>query len=280
MKYGVNLFMWTSVFTRDKLNLISKIKKIGFDGAELPIRNLEDVDIEGTKVALEENGLGCTLCPLITPERSLINPSTHKEAIDYLISIIKLANKWQSRVIGGAFYTDVGAGKNHRSRTKEEWCLAVKGLKELSKIAEDYNVNLGLEVITRFETSFLNIAEDAVRLVAEVDSPNIGVHLDTFHMNIEEKDIYTAIKNTGKHLVHFHVGENDKGIPGTGHIDWGKVSKALKEISYDKWIVFETFIPEVKEMIPSACVWRNIIAGKTADEAAKETLEFLKQKLE
>lgn len=284
MKYGVNIFLWTSVFGRAELNLIPRAKKLGFDGIEFPtdltiLGNKENM-IEAVKAALEENNLGCTLSTGVSKEQNLVSSdsSVRKKAINHVTSLIKIANKLGSRILAGTFYAYVGE-KPRNPRAEEEWDLLVKGVKELSKVAEDYNVLLALEALNRYETNILNTVEDTVKLIEEVGSSNVGVHLDVFHMNIEEKDLYRAIRNAGKHLAHIHVNENNRGFPGAGSIDWKRISKGLKEVSYDGWITLEVYVPEVKELVSDCCIWRDPLAGtgKSRDEAAKESLEFLKQ---
>ncbi len=279
MKFGVSLILWTSKFDRSKMDLLPLVSSLGYDGVELPIRNIEEVDVDGTKEALEKNGLQCTVCPQVTKERSLIRASTHKEAIAYFAAVIKLTSKLRGHVIGGAFYTDVGVGKSKNPRTKEEWDFAVKGLRELARVAEDYDVTLALEPITRFETHFLNTAEDTVRLIEEIGHPRVGVNLDIFHMYMEEKELTGVIRKTGRHLAHVHAAENNRGIPGNGLTNWGEIGKALHEVSYEKWIVFETLVPAVEELVTGGCLWRDPLGGKTREEAARESLAHLKKYL-
>ncbi len=159
----------------------------------------------------------------------------------------------------------------------EEWKRAVSGLKELAKVAEDLDVRIALEPLNRFETYFLNTAEDAVALVQEVGSRAVGVHLDTFHMNIEEKCLYKAIKTAGSYLYHFHTCENDRGTPGEGHVEWDDVFQALREVDYKGALVIESFVPGVKEIARAASIWREL--APSSDYVAAKGLEFLKKEL-
>jgi D-psicose/D-tagatose/L-ribulose 3-epimerase len=150
----------------------------------------------------------------------------------------------------------------------------VESLKEACRLVRDYNVTIGLEPVNRFETYFVNTAADAIRLVKEVGEPNVGVHLDTFHMNIEEKNYYDPIVQTGKLLCHMHCCENDRGTAGTGSVNWTEVFRALAKIRYNKWITLESFTPEIKSIAATTAIWRQI--APSADALASEGLKFLK----
>ena len=153
-----------------------------------------------------------------------------------------------------------GWGPRGRRRTDEEWKRCVDGLQELGRYSEEFKVRVAVEPLNRFETFFLNTAADALRLCEEVAHPNIGVLYDTFHANIEEKNQAAAIRLLGKHIFHVHTCENDRGIPGSGPIDWPGVIGALKEIGYDDWLVIESFGPGIKEIAAAACIWRDLAA--------------------
>lgn len=275
-KYGINFLLWSGDFTKESIPFIKKAADMGFDGVEIPIFNPETVDIKATKEALEVNGMGCTTCSILGEDRDLINfdPAIRENAKKYIIDCIKISSELGSPVFCGPLYSAVGKLVG-RARNQEEWDLAVKGLKEVAKVAGDYGVNLAMEPLNRFETYFINIAEDAVKLAKDVDHPNMKVHLDTFHMNIEEKDLYTAIKHTGKYLGHVHCCENDRGAPGSGHVDWDGVFKALREVNYNGWLVIESFVPAIKAIAKAAAIWRELAPGG-ADAVARDGLKFLK----
>jgi len=134
-------------------------------------------------------------------------------------------------------------------------------------------VTIALEYLNRFETDLINLAEQAVRLVEDIGSPAIGVHLDTFHMSIEEKDQGKAIRATGKHLRHFHACENDRGTPGSGQVRWDTVRGALQDIGYDGYVVIEGFNPDVVDLANGARIWRPM--APTPDDLARDGLKFL-----
>lgn len=276
MSFGVNLFLWTAGYTDNEVGLIAKVKQLGFDVVEIPLDLLDAISVEKTKKALEETGLGVTGCAVVGERRDLISESAEirKEAFTYFSRCLKLLASWGGTVLCGPAYSAVGK-LTGTARTMEEWKRAVSGLKELAKVAEDLGVRIALEPLNRFETYFLNTAEDAVALVQEVGSRAVGVHLDTFHMNIEEKCLYKAIKTAGSYLYHFHTCENDRGTPGEGHVEWDDVFQALREVNYKGALVIESFVPGVKEIARAASIWRELAPSN--DYVAAKGLEFLKK---
>jgi len=274
-RIGVSLFLWTAAFTKKSLGLFSKVAQLGFDIVEIPLDYLDQIDVERTKKELHNSGLECTCCAVMGPERDLISEDSdiRKNAKLYLQSCIKMCSQWNSKIFCGPLYTASGKLPG-RSRTEKEWDMCVKSLRDMGEFAADYGVILAIEPLNRFETYFLNTTKDAVSLIKNIDHHNIKLLLDTFHMNIEEKNFYEAFKLAGKNLVHVHANENDRGTPGSGLVDWKGVFNALKEIQYNGALVLEAFIPGIKQIAKAACIWRDIFPNK--EEFAKEGLAFLR----
>ena len=152
------------------------------------------------------------------------------------------------------------------------------GLRKAAKVAADHGVKIALEPLNRFETDLVNTAEQVMRLIKDIGEKNVGAHLDTFHMNIEEKNTYDAIKRAGDRLFHFHACENDRGAPGSGtNIDWEGTAKALKEINYQGDAVIESFTPACKTIAGAAAVWRQFETSQ--DALAENGLAFLRKTL-
>ena len=280
-KYGINFLLWSGSFDKSTLPLINKAAEMGFDGVEIPIFDPAVVDVEATKDALKAAEVECSGgCSILGDDRDIISddPAIRENAKKYMKDCIEICSALGAELFIGPLYSAVGKLVG-RSRTEEEWDRAVTGLREVAHIAGDNGVTLAIEPLNRFETYFINIAEDAVQLAKDVDHPNIKVHLDTFHMNIEEKDLYKAIKTTADAglLAHMHCCENDRGAPGTGHIDWDGVFRALKEANYNGWLVIESFVPAIEAIAKAAAIWRELEPGG-ADAVAKKGLEFLKSR--
>lgn len=198
-----------------------------------------------------------------------------KQGVDYLKRCVEIVSELNGDVLSGVIYAPWGKFTGS-VRTREEWEYCKEELWEVAEFAKERRVYLAIEPVNRFETYFLNTASEARKLIEEIGHPNIKIHLDTFQMNIEENNIYEAIKTAGGLLYHFHCCASHRGIPGTGHIEWNEVFKALKEVNYQRWLVIESFIPAImnEEFGKQVAIWRKIASP---DEIASEGLKFLKK---
>ena len=151
----------------------------------------------------------------------------------------------------------------------------MKNLKQVARYAADRGKLVCVEPLNRFETDFLNTIEQGLKLIADVGSPALRLHLDTFHANIEEKDQAQAIRRAGKHLGHIHACGCDRGTPGNDHIDWKSIAAALKAIKYDGDIALESVTLDVPRIASSAGIWRRM--EPTQDEIARDGVKFLRK---
>ncbi|MFQ6067177.1 MAG: sugar phosphate isomerase/epimerase family protein [bacterium] len=277
MKFGANTFIWVSPFTSKDIDIIYKVKDLGFDEVEIALEDLSLIDLKKIKKALDSTGLECTMCGAFGPTRDLISqdPSIRENAKKYITDCISACSELRSHLFAGPVYSAVGKTRLIKEEQKrKEWNLCVESLRGLSHFAQKRGVVIAVEPLNRFETDFINLAHDAVRLMEEVNSSSLKVLLDTFHMNIEEKSLGQAIRNAGRYLYHFHASENDRGTPGSGHIPWQEVAAAIKDIGYDRYMVIESFTPGVKEIAKAASIWRKLEVDQ--DTLAREGLTFLK----
>jgi D-psicose/D-tagatose/L-ribulose 3-epimerase len=276
MKFGVNTFIWTVSFERANLPLLPLIKEHGFDGVEVSLFNPAQFDAADIRKGCAENGLECTICSVFTKELSLISDDAgvRKKSASHLRDCIKASAEAGAKIIAGPLYSPVGYLPGRR-RTTDEWRWAIDGYQAATTALEQYGVTLAIEPLNRFETYFLNTAADAAALCEQVDHPNVGILFDTFHANIEEKDIAQGYRTVGKYLKHVHTCENDRGIPGTGHVEWKSVFQALRDVHYDGWLTIESFGFALGELSAAASIWRDI--APTPDSIAWEGVKFLKQ---
>ena len=276
-KFGVNLLLWADKFDRETADLIPKVAEMGFDGVEIPIFDPETVDIPYTQALLKDTGLETIGCNIMAGDRNPIDedPAIRENGVTYLKRTIEVIAELGADTLVGPMYSAVGKLVG-RGRNEQEWEWCVEGLQDVAEFGGKHGVTLASEPLNRFETYFVNIAEDAVKLCKSVDSPYFKVHLDTFHMNIEEKNQADAIVSTGDYLHHMHCCENDRGTPGTGLVDWDGVFGALAKVNYDRWLVIESFTPAVEEIAAATCIWRDI--APSAESLATDGLAFLKQK--
>lgn len=278
MKFGANTFIWRSPFSTDKdLDLIPRLKGMGFDLIEVAVEDPALINLDDLKRALEEHGMGVITCGAFGPERNLssLKEAERNASKEYLFWMIDAAEFLGSPVVGGPMYSAVGKARLENSADRErEWQLAVEGLKEICDYAGSKGVKLAFEPLNRFETDLINVVDQGLELISEVGADNLGFHLDTFHMHLEEKDSPEAIRKAGDRIFHFHACENDRGVPGTGQVDWKGVFAALVEVDYRANVVIESFTPEVKSIARAVCIWREIAPDQ--DSIAREGLTFIK----
>ena len=276
MQLGISTWVWTSPATTAVLEtLLPHIASLGFDVIELPIEEVGQFDVARAGELARDHGLGISVCAVIGPGRDLLLPGEAENGVRYLRSCIDVAQQLGSPTVAGPFYSAVGRCWRSTSAERERDVDEIaRVLRSLGEYAADRGVVLGVETLNRFETSFLNTTVQALELIDRVDHPAVGVALDLFHLGIEEKHVGDALRTAGRRLVHLQVAENDRGTPGTGHVEWSAVFQAISEIGYDGWLTIETFGSTVKEIASAASIWRDL--APTPDEIAWKGLEFLK----
>lgn len=275
MKFGVNTLLWTAAFDRSHLPLLDQVRAMGFDGIEISRFDFDGFPAAAIRRAVAEAGLEATFCSALTGSLSLVSEEAgvRKQAADFLRRGIDTAAELGAQVFMGPFCAPVGYLPGRR-RTEEEWKRAVEGLRGLGEALDGAGVVLMIEPLNRFETYFLNTAADGARLCDEVGHARVRIALDTFHANIEEKSIGAAVRALGPRLGHVHACENDRGIPGSGHVEWREIFTALRETGYDGWVVIESFGAHIPEIAAAACIWRDL--APSADELAAQGVRFLR----
>lgn len=277
MRIGINTFLFTSPFTNRSTGLFAQFKHWGFDSVEIAIEDPAHIDPTFVKRELDRHGLVCgSVCACLGPDRDLRGtPRQQQTGLKYLASLLDQMVVLDCPSLIGPVYSAVGrADAVPPDEYRRQWKTVVKNLKTLCGNARQRGKQVCLEPLNRFETDFINTCDQALRMVRAVGSPALKIHLDTFHMNIEEKCPATAIRNAGKHLGHIHACGSDRGTPGNDHTDWKSIAAALKEIRYDGDVVIESFTPDVKVIARAAAIWRRI--EPTRDEIAVKGLKFLR----
>ena len=276
MKFGVNTFIWSAGFDRSNLPLLPRIKSWGFDGVEVPLFRPKDFAAALIRDGVASNGLECTVCSVLVDGMNLISDDAdvRRKTQAHLKEAIKAAAEAGAKMIAGPLYSPVGFLPGRR-RTGDEWKWAVEGHQALGETLARHGVTMAIEPLNRFETYFLNTANDAATLASEINHPNVGILFDTFHANIEEKDIGAGYRTVGTHLKHVHACENDRGIPGSGHVEWPSVFKALRDLRYDGWLTIESFGFALPDLSAAAAIWRDI--ESTPESIAIEGVKFLRK---
>jgi D-psicose/D-tagatose/L-ribulose 3-epimerase len=275
MKFGINTLLWTAAFDRPHLDMLPQFREHGFDAVEIARFDFSDFPAADVRRAVENAGLECILCSALTGQLSLISEddAVRRRAREFLLEGIQRTAEIGSKIFVGPFCSPVGYLTGRR-RTDDEWKRCVDELRDLVPTLEQYEVVMAIEPLNRFETYFLNTLADARRLCEQVDSPRVGILGDTFHANIEEKEIGAAFRSVGKCLKHVHTCENDRGIPGSGHVEWPSLVAALRELNYNGCLVIESFGSTIKEIAAAACIWRDL--APSSEAIAYDGLRFLK----
>ena len=264
MRYGVTTYLWAGDFTPAHLDILPRIKQAGFHGVELPIFRPSQFDATAVRRGLDANGLQCVVACALVDGFSLAadDAGLRRRTITQISDVVKRAADTGARLVAGPLYAPVGYKPGRRTET--EWTRVVDGYRELGPVLRSHDVSIAIEPLNRFETHFLNTVSDAVRLCDEIGHPNVGVLFDTFHANVEEKNIPEACRASARHLKHVHISENDRGIPGTGHVPFADVLRVLREIRYDGWLNIESFSSKIADLSAATSIWRDLAPSPEA----------------
>jgi D-psicose/D-tagatose/L-ribulose 3-epimerase len=278
MKYGMNLLLWTGELSESLLPTLERLKAIGYDGVEIPIFNL-DLDYASWGKRLDDLGLKRTAVTVRNAEDNPISPDAaiRAKGVELNKKTLDCCAAAGVETICGPFHSALGEFTG-AGRTDQEWKWGVDSMRQTAEHAGKVGVQLAVECLNRFECYFLNCHADSAAFVGEVDHPACGMMYDTFHSNIEEKDIPAAIRAGGKKLVHIHISENDRSTPGQGNVRWEQNFDTIAEVGYDNWLVIEAFGLALPELAAATRIWRRMFRDEM--ELATEGLKFMKRQME
>lgn len=244
MKLGMHASAWCRQWDHESLFAIDEVKALGLDFIEIPLMKLDGVDVNQTRRKLKEAELEAVTSTLITnPAHDLTSSDSCIRAagVEYLKQCILCTSE-----IGATFFSGVIYAlhmKSHPARPSGEVLrLVAEQLREVAQYAAGFGITVGIEPINRYETFLVNTCEQAEALIELIGEPNVKIHLDTYHMNIEEKSIRGSIRRAGRGLGHIHLNENDWGVPGTGHMEWNEIFQTLSDIGYDGYASLECVV--------------------------------------
>jgi D-psicose/D-tagatose/L-ribulose 3-epimerase len=278
MKIGANTMIWASDFAHEHLPLIDKIAAMGFDVIEVLVSSREpNFEAKQVRKRIRDAGMKCSVSASLAPDNDIssADEEVRRRGVGFLESVVATAEAIGATVVAGPLYAKIGRLKFLSSDARAaELDRSSAALRHVAKTAENRGVDLALEVLNRFESDFLNIAEHAVPFVESIGSKAVGIHLDTFHMSIEEKNVGAAIRRAGPHLKHMHMSENDRGTPGQGQVHWSEVRQALIDVNYDGFLVIEAFNPTLPDLAEFVRIWRPVALSQ--DALASDGLRFLR----
>jgi len=265
MRAGINLLLWTPHVTEAHRPILEQIRKIGYDGVEIPIHQGDPADYAQLGRLIHTLGLLCTASTAFPDEAhnpSSPDPAHRRNAVSYLCWAIDCCAALGARILAGPLYQALGIFSG-QAPTDEERQWAAQVLLQAADHAASRDVTLALEPLNRFEAHLLNTVEDAATFVRSLGHPNIKLMFDTFHANIEERDPVGCLTSVIDVLVHVHVSENDRGVPGWGHVPFKETLGLLRHLGYDGWITVEAFGKGLPELAAATRVWRSLYDSET-----------------
>lgn len=275
---GVNTWVWTSPLTDASLpDLLRHVAALGFDAVELPLEDPADLGADVVRAALDETGLAPYVVGAMAPGRDLVatTPATVAATQDYLRACIDLAAVIGAPAVCGPFSARTGRvwrmTPDERTATEKEWR---ESLAPVVEHAAERGVRIGIEPLNRYETSLVNTVDQALEALDGLLGPSLGLALDTYHLNIEERSSAEAVRRAGDHLVHVQVCGSDRGAPGGDQTDWPALLDALDDVGYDGPLVIESFTPDNAAIAVAASIWRPL--ADSPDALAGEGLAFLR----
>ncbi len=277
MKYGINLYLWADDMHDGLMPVLESLKRIGYDGVEVPIFDLDTSKWTRWARRLDDLGLQRTANTVIAPEHNPVSPdpAVREAAYQHLCAVVDCSAAVGAPILCGPHQVALGVFTG-RGPTDDEWKRSVEHLRRVAEHAAEAGVVLAEEVVNRFELYHLNTLDQAIRLVDEVGHPNCRIHLDTFHAHIEEKDPAAAIRRAGSRIAHVHVSENDRGVPGTGSVVWDATFDALHDTGYDGWLTVEAFGNFLPNLAAATKIWRPLF--DSPEQLAADAYTFMKSK--
>lgn len=265
--------------------VMRRVAALGAECVELSSMRLVEQDRsvwELVRAVADELGLGYTFCTSLPAggDVSSDDAEARRRGIDFIQRNIETVAAMGGSILGGMLH-----GSTNRSEPIDNGTLPARlansaaAVREMAEYAASRGVRLGLEMCNRFENTMLNTVEQGLEFLGMVDCANVGLHLDSFHMNIEEDDLAAAIMRAGKRIVHFHASENNRKLPGMGRLDWREILLALGAVGYRGALSAECFAIPHNVWTNNMCLWRDYVRDGI-DEDAAASIAFLKAMLE
>jgi D-psicose/D-tagatose/L-ribulose 3-epimerase len=277
LKFGGHALVWAGDWSEASARKAAvSAKKAGYDYIEMLMIEPEKIDVEMTKEVLAEHGLSATASLGLSPETDVTstNPSIVKKGDELLRKVVDKLHAIGSTELCGVIYCSLG--KYPGPASAENRANSISAVTRLADYAADKGININLEVVNRYETNIMNTGKEGLKFLEAVNRPNAYLHLDTYHMNIEEDGMSQAVLDAGDALGYVHIGESHRGYLGSGNVDFDTFFSALKKINYSGPITFESFSSVVVDpaLSNALCIWRNL--WEDSDDLAAHALKYMK----
>ncbi|MDR2137411.1 MAG: sugar phosphate isomerase/epimerase [Synergistaceae bacterium] len=288
-KFGIHYAFWGDRWDVDMCERVLLAADAGFEVLEVTppeyMTNLDKAKMSDLKKCAEDNGVEMTFCIGFPREKDMSSPdaSVRAAGIDYSKRMIEAVHYMGGKVLSGILYSwwpysyDTPITPDYKA---DCWKRGVESVGEVAPLAAAGGILYAIEMVNRFEQFIVNSTEEGKRFCRDVGTPNMRLLIDVFHANIEENSIADAIRSAGKLLAHMHWSENNRRLPGTGHMPWNEIVQALKDIDYRGHIVFEPFIATGGPVGNDLRIWRDLDPDTSVparQNALKKSLQFAKK---
>lgn len=275
ISYAVHAYAWTSSWSNQDLPILDRAAGLGLDSVEIPLMELDAVDPVAIRERAERAGIGLLTSVACADDT---DPSSEEDSVreaarEFLVGCVDATAAMGAAVFTGVTYSSLGRRLDRRP-TRADSERAAEVMRDVARHAAQRGVTLGIEPVNRYESFLINTAAQALSLLELIDESNVGIHLDAYHMNIEEDDFRAPVELVAEHLVHFHLSESHRGIPGRGTVDWEAIMGALSDAGYDGHVGLESFAEVADAMRGATCIWRDL--APSSDELVREGLAYLK----
>jgi D-psicose/D-tagatose/L-ribulose 3-epimerase len=276
MKYGLNLLLWTDRMHEGLVPICESVKSLGYDGVEMPIFEPDQKLYAEWGRKLDGMGLARTAVTVRGAGDNPISPSAsvRAAAVEAMKKTLDCCHAAGVKTLVGPFHSAIGEFTG-KGPTEDEFKWGVETMRKVAEHAASAGVMLATEYLNRFENYFLTCVEQTVKFVQAVDHPSCRMMYDTFHANIEEKDLAKAIRAAAPWSVLVHISENDRSIPGTGHVHWDETFDALAAAKYDGWMVVEAFGLALPNIAAATKIWRTMFPSE--QQLAADSIAFMKK---
>ena len=271
---GAHTFIWADDWTHEGAErAIGEAARAGLDAVEVALLRPDEIDVERSRALAEAAGIELT-CSLGLPEHATL-PDRPAAAERFLRGALDVAHALGSPCLTGVTYATIGRLSGSPPR-EDEYAALAAALAPVARHAAGLGMGLGMEPCNRYETHLLNTGRQCLELIERIGEPNVFVHFDTYHMNIEEKCCREAIVAAGDRCRYIHLSESDRGVPGSGQVDWDGIFAGLAEIGFRGHMVVESFVHLHPDIARALAVWRPVAAG--AEEVVADGFPFLREK--
>ncbi|MDR1800318.1 MAG: sugar phosphate isomerase/epimerase [Lachnospiraceae bacterium] len=282
MKHGIYYAYWERQWEADYVPYVKKVANLGFDILEIggaPLPDYTKEQIRALKRAAKDAGIKITCGYGPKPQHNIaaLDYGSRKGAFAWYEKLFQVLEKLECTYLGGGIYSYWPVDYAKPIEKEKDWIQSVEAMKELADKAQKYNITLGCEALNRFEGYLINTAAEGVKFIKEVGRKNVKLHLDTFHMSIEEDSLGGAIRTAGKYLGNLHTGERNRKVPGQGNMPWWEIREALKDIKFDGDVIMEPFVTMGGQVGSDIKIWRDISEGATMEKLdmdAKNAVAF------